>query len=89
MEGYIEKAKHCIGFGRRKPYNRHGKMFYHPYRNYYTTGGPDEDWDVMVLAGYAERGEKNSYGGYTFWLTREGLDWLGEELGMYIYDEED
>lgn len=24
-----------------------------------------------------------------FWLTREGLDWLGEKLGMHIYDEED
>ena len=24
-----------------------------------------------------------------FWLTRAGLDWLGQELGITIYDEED
>lgn len=86
---YIEKAKHCIGFGHRKPYTRHGKQFYRPYRNYYSTGCEDENWDVMVLAGYATRGEQNSHGGYTFCLTRLGLDWLGKELGVTIHDEED
>ena len=44
----------------------------------------------MVQAGYADRGnEKNQHGGYTYWLTRVGLDWLGEKLGIRIYDEED
>ena len=39
----------------------------------------------MELAGYAERGEQNQHGGYTFYLTRAGLDWLGKKLGIYIY----
>ena len=24
----------------------------------------------------------------TYWINRLGLDWLGAELGMYIYDVE-
>lgn len=86
---YIDIAKHCIGLDRKKPYIRHGKKFYKPYRNYYSTGASDEEWDMMVSAGYAKRGEKNSHGGYMFWLTREGMDWLGKELGVHIWDEED
>lgn len=86
---YIELAKHCIGLDQKKPYIQHGKKFYRPYRNYYATGKNHDDWDVMEAAGYAERGEQNSHGGYTYWLTRCGLDWLGKKLGMKIYDEDD
>jgi hypothetical protein len=28
-------AMHCIGMDYRKPYKRHGKLFYRPYRNRY------------------------------------------------------
>ena len=28
-------------------------------------------------------------GRYTYRLTRAGLDWLGDKLGIHIYDEED
>lgn len=24
----------------------------------------------------------------TYWFNRVGLDWLGEQLGIHIYDEE-
>lgn len=87
---YISLAKHCIGIDRKKPYTRHGKRFYRPYRNYFTTGNNHDDWDVMVAAGYAKRSERrNQHGGYSYWLTRDGLDWLGKELGITIYDESD
>lgn len=86
---YIKLAKHCIGLDRKKTYTRHGKRFYRPYRNYFATGRNYEDWEAMELAGYAERGEQNQHGGYTFYLTRAGLDWLGKKLGIYIYDESD
>lgn len=87
---YIDLAKHCIGLDQKKPYIRHGKKFYRPYRNYYNTNRNTRSWDVMVEMGYAGRNEeKNRYGGYTYWLTRAGLDWLGEQLGMHIYDEAD
>ena len=83
---YIEDAKHCIGLDRKKPYIRHGKKFYRPYRNYYSTEKNHDGWDAMVLAGYAKRGEENGHGGYMYWLTRVGLDWLGEKLGVHIWD---
>ena len=38
---YIELAKHCIGLDHKKPYKRHGRYFYRPYRNYYDAGGKD------------------------------------------------
>lgn len=86
---YIEMAKHCIGLDRKKPYIRHRKKFYRPYRNFYVTGKTYDAWEIMEYAGYAKRGEQNQYGGYTFYLTRAGLDWLGEQLGVYIHDEMD
>ena len=87
---YIEMAKHCIGLDRKKPYIRHRKKFYRPYRNFYVTGSDYEDWETMKQAGYADRDkEKNQHGGYTYWLTRSGLDWLEEQLGMCIHDEMD
>lgn len=42
-----------------------------------------------IVNGYAERGRKDRYGGRMYWLTRKGLDWLGEKLGIKIYNEED
>lgn len=85
---YIELAKHFIGLDRKKPYVRHGKRFYRPYRNFFAAGKNYNDLEIMVLAGYADRDkEKNQHGGYTYWLTREGLNWLGEKTGIHIYDE--
>lgn len=87
---YIELAKHCIGLDRKKPYKRHGRYFYRPYRNYYAANKRGcEVWDTMVEAGYAKAGEKNSHGGRMYWLTREGLDRIGEKLGIQIWDEEE
>ena len=87
---FIEVAKHAIGMGYRKPYRRHGKLWYRPYRNYFATsiGSSDHElWETMKRRGYAESRKSNDR--EMFWLTREGLDWLGEKLCMYIYDEED
>lgn len=87
---YIALARHAIGLDRKEPYKRHGKLFYRPYRNYYDASPKDcETWELMCDAGYADRGRKDRYGGRMYWLTREGLDWLGEKLGINIYDEED
>lgn len=84
---YIDLASHCIGLDYKKPYKRRGRYFYRPYRNYYGAGGKDvEIWDVMVEAGYAAAGKKDREGGRMYWLTREGLDWLGNILGIHIYD---
>ena len=86
----IEYAKHAIGLDNKKPYKRHGRLFYRPYRNYFCASGKQiVVWEVLRKKGYADRGMKSRTGIITYWLTREGLDWLGEKLGIKIYDEED
>lgn len=84
---YIEQAKHAIGLDYKKPYHRHGKAFYKPYRNYFCTKKDDEIWTVLQDVGYAKCSEEHN-GCVDFYLTRDGLDWLGEELDIKIYNEE-
>lgn len=87
---YIKVMSHCIGLDHKKPYKRHGRYFYRPYRNYYDASTADcEIWDTIVAATFAEAGKKDRYGGRMYWLNRAGLDWLGEKLGIYIWDEEE
>lgn len=87
-----QKVLHVVGLdnARHRPYTRHGKRFYKPYRNYFS--GNDKDLDVLVDAGYMdveESGyeEPNDYRIYYF--NRKGLDWLGEQLGIYIHNVRD
>ncbi len=87
----VQLAAHAIGLDYKRPYIRHGKTFYRPYRNYFTTH--DRTHDHVVWKGLCENGYAKSYpsgtrGNFTFWLTRAGLDWLGETLGITIHDEE-
>ena len=87
-----QKALHTIGINSshvgRRLYIRHGQKYYKPYRNYFC--GKDKDLDILVEAGYMERMEEISHGEkvFTYWFNREGLDWLGGQLGIHIYDEE-
>lgn len=46
------------------------------------------DEEELEVSGYAKSVQREEYG-KTFWLTRAGLDWLGEQLNIHIYDEED
>ena len=91
MTDYISLASHAIGLPQRKPYKRHGKIYYRPYRNYFSTTEQCDvydAWETLRLAGYAKSQITESGKHVIFYLTREGLDWLGEKLNMYIYDEE-
>lgn len=86
----IDVARHCIGLNYKKPYVRHGKRFYRPYRNYFTLCGKNELWEALMSEGYAARNEiKDHPGDWVYWLTRAGLDWLGDQLGITIYNESD
>lgn len=82
---------HTIGLDYKRPYIRHGKKFYRPYRNYFTTNDKDRLFQPLVEAGYmVEESCPSSYcrdGGYLYYLTRAGLDWLGEQIGVTIYNE--
>ena len=91
-ERHVDEAKHCIGMDHRKPYKRHGKMFYRPYRNYFATIVNNEIWTAVEFYGYASHGSITERDGIKiciYYLTRKGLDWLAEQLDMTIYDEEE
>ena len=89
-------AMHAIGLdGRNHPYQRHGKLFYKPWRNRFSTspGGPDyEVWENFKAQGLADSLRwsdcDDNQTHETFWLTRAGLDWLGERLGITILSME-
>lgn len=88
----VQKAAHAIGLDHKRPYMRHGKTFYRPYRNYFTTHDRSHDytvWKGLCENGYAKSCPSGTRGSFTFWLTRDGLDWLGETLGITIHDEEE
>lgn len=82
----IEICKHMIGLDYRRPYHRHGKAFYKPYRNYYcdiATGNSFLDKlpkDIVNV----KRDEKFTW----YWLTDYGLKWLGRQLNIIIKPEE-
>lgn len=88
-----QKALHTIGFNSSFPrrrgrlYTRNRKKYFRPYRNYFY--GNDSDLDKLVEAGYMESYQEIDMGREkTYWFNRNGLDWLGEQIGVHIYDEE-
>lgn len=88
----VQLAAHTIGLDNKRPYQRHGRFYYRPYRNYFSTHEKDiyySVWQGMCDKGNAECCKGREPGNITYWLTRAGLDWLGEELGITIYEEED
>lgn len=88
----VRLAAHAIGLDNKRPYQRHGKFFYRPYRNHFVTHDRAPDyliWKALVENQLARRWPGGSRGSYTFVLTRAGLEWLGKKLGITIHDEED
>lgn len=89
----VQLAAHAIGLDHNRPYQRHGKFFYRPYRNRFATHdkAPDfKTWQDMVANGYAGIYLNRVKSDFVYYyLTRNGLDWLGNVLGITIHDEED
>jgi hypothetical protein len=87
----VQIAAHMIGLNYKRPYIRHGRRYYKPYRDYFYSAlsGPDyETLRKMEKKGYVVSGKPREKGIY-FWMTREGLDWLGEKLRIQIHDPRD
>ena len=81
-----QKVMHVIGMDDRKPYTRHGKKLFRPHRN--TWGGRDKELDKLVDLGLMNASNDQDGERYYYWFNRRGLDWLGDQLGVKIYDEE-
>ena len=85
-----QQVLHCIGMDGRnrrcRPYTRHGKKFYRPWRNYFATTVDDVSWNKLHNAGLADRSTvRDGSNGVIYRLNRAGLDWIGEQIGVYIY----
>lgn len=92
MEKAVDHAKHMIGLDgfRHKPYTRHGKKFFKPYRNHWAGFDAELDYMSHEAFGLTEKQEPEKEGGMPFYyLTREGLDWLGRQIDVTIRDPED
>lgn len=88
MVKMVDMAAHTIGLNNKKAYFRHGKYWYKPYRNHYCSGSQgDPVWEEMVQQGYA--GANRGLGSTFYYLTRKGLDWLGERTNIKIHDPEE
>lgn len=88
LEKHRELMRHALGFERRKPYIRHGKKYYKPYRNYFATNSRTVDypyWERLVKAGLAEKEEHGE--AIWYYVSRKGMDWLGQHDGIHIYDK--
>lgn len=81
----VKLMKHFIGLDYKNPYKRHGKSFYKPYRNFFASAEGCDGYEKMLFLieqGFA-RMDKNKT---TFYLTRKGMDWLGELICVKIHD---
>ena len=88
-----QRVLHTIGLvdgcsSRHKPYTRHGKKFYRPWRNYFSTNAPDAEWESLCKEGYADHGSVDRRG-VTYWLTPAGFAWIGQQIGVTILPERD
>lgn len=78
----IELCKHTIGLDHSKPYHRHGKVFYKPYRNYFAASSNGEKLLDRLSGLVVERRETER--SVIYRLTPDGLKWLGRQLNITI-----
>lgn len=81
----LEICKHMIGLDCKRPYHRHGKAFYRPYRNYYE----DTLSGNRVLDKLPRDVVQKEVGIVSTWytLTDNGLKWLGRQLNITILNK--
>lgn len=82
----IELCKHTIGLDHSKPYHRHGKVFYKPYRNSFAASSNGENLLDRLSGLVVERRETER--SVIYRLTPDGLKWLGRQLNITIKEYE-
>lgn len=81
----IEICKHMIGLDRKSPYHRHGKAFYEPYRNYYCALAIGIEILDRLPKHIMKVNKSEKYSWY--YLSNDGLKWLGRQLNIIIIPE--
>lgn len=81
----LELCKHMVGLDYKRPYHRHGKAFYRPYRNYYE----DTLSGNRVLDKLPRDVVQKEVGIISTWytLTDNGLKWIGRQLHVTILNK--
>ena len=90
MEETIDMIKHMIGLDYHKPYMRHDKLFYKPYRNYFSFNPKNDNKSFEYLSGesigilrrYERYGDNCGFICYS--LTEIGRRWLSRSIGIMI-----
>lgn len=78
----VDYCKHMVGLDYKSPYQRHGKLFYKPYRNYW--GAPANGNKILdKLPRFLVTREADEMGVW-YTLTIDGLKWLGRQLKITI-----
>ena len=91
MESALDDMRHMIGLDmlKHKPYRRHGRLFYKPYRNYWEGFNKYLEYFSGVL-GLVEKQEPDPNGKMPYYhLTRRGLDFLGRHINVTIHNVSD
>lgn len=78
----VDYCKHMVGLDYERPYQRHGKLFYKPYRNYW---GASANGNKILdkLPRFLVTREADEMGVW-YTLTVDGLKWLGRQLKITI-----
>lgn len=83
MDATVNNCKHMLGMDRGSRFlHRHGKVYYSAYRNYWCNNGDKLDFDLLCSFGVMEKSQRREY--VYYYLTDEGLRWLGNKLGLVI-----
>lgn len=82
FDAAINFCKHMIGLDYEKPYHRHGKAFYKPYRNYYEV--PLCGNSIMDKLPFCIITRKEGEQSIWYSLTKDGMEWLGRQLKITI-----
>lgn len=78
----VDYCKHMVGLDYERPYQRHGRLFYKPYRNHWEA--PANGNKILdKLPRFLVTREADEMG-VLYALTVDGLKWLGRQLKITI-----
>lgn len=78
----VDYCKHIVGLDYERPYQRHGKLFYKPYRNHWEApANGNKILDKLPRFLVTREADKM---GVLYALTVDGLKWLGRQLKITI-----